>query len=682
MDQAADVIDISAIARAQQLRNTRGVSLTLALLSTAGAVVAWFAGYSALMVFVVLGPAFGMGFAFVLARKGYLGPAVFLLVASIFIQHPMTVAMQGALGATPFAASVVLFLATATSPSRYLGFAFVGCLLTLGLEGALVPLTPADQGLLATAALLASLSFVVSLLHARGVERAFALAEEQSRARAASAREALESERRFRLLAESADDLIAILRPNGETAFMSDSHERLFGIPLATLSQGRFSDHLHVEELEQVRATFARCLADGYGRFEFVVIVPGKGRVLLDVRMRPIEWQSQVLVAMVSRDITEQRTLQDRLHTSERLEALGRLAGSVAHDFNNLLTVVEGSAEIASSKLPSDSEVHEDLQAVLSASHMGAELAKQLLTFSRREVVVRTPTDLAAVLNEQANMLTRIVGSSVRLEFELPAQLPKVSIPKAHVEQLAMNFAANARDAMPRGGALSMVLRERHLYDRQISDLLGGLYIEFEVKDTGAGIPTEILPRVFEPFFSTKGRQGTGLGLATCHSIAVAAGGTITVSSVVGQGTSFSVFLPVTQQTEARDTAPGVGAALALKHVLVVDDDQDVRNLVTRMLSADGFDVQSVPSAKDALAILEDPSVVLDALVTDVVLGNDRGTDLLVQCRALRPSLRILVVSGYAPDPKAALVLEQSGAAFLAKPFGRDKLRAALLDRS
>ncbi len=683
MHQPGDIIDISAIARAQQLRNARMISLALGLLSAAGAIVATFSGYSPLMALIVVAPVIGMGLAYFLARKGHLGASVSLLVVSMYVQHPTAVAMQGSLGATPFAVSIVIFLATATSPSRYLVLAFLGCLITLAVEGALVaPLTAADQGLLGTAALIATLCFVVSMLHARGVERAFALAEEQSRARAASAREVLESERRFRLLAETADDLIAILKPSGETVFLSESHERLFGVPLATLSQGRFSEHLEVEELEQVRKTFSQALMDGHGRFEMAVIVPGKGRVLLDVRVRPIEWQSGIFAAMISRDITEQRALQERLHASERLEALGRLAGSVAHDFNNLLTVIEGSAEIAGSKLPEGSSALEDIDAVMSASHMAAELARQLLTFSRREMVIRTPTDVGTVLSEHKNILARLLGPEIRLEFELAEGLPDVTIPKAHVEQLVMNFAANARDAMPQGGEFRVATRLRRLKDRQVGDLLTGDYVELEVRDSGVGITPDVLPRLFEPFFSTKGKRGTGLGLATCQSIAIAAGGLITVSTVVGEGTSFRVFLPVTQPTEAPASTPVVESRLALNHVLVVDDDADVRSLVTRMLSADGFDVQAVATAAEALEVLGDDQVALDALVTDVVLGAERGTDLLVKCRALRPCLRILVMSGYTPDPEAARVLEQYDATFLPKPFGRDKLRAALLNQS
>jgi ActR/RegA family two-component response regulator len=229
---------------------------------------------------------------------------------------------------------------------------------------------------------------------------------------------------------------------------------------------------------------------------------------------------------------------------------------------------------------------------------------------------------------------------------------------------------------MPNGGHLRISTRLLNLHDREVEDLVAGEYVELEVYDDGAGMESDVLGRVFEPLFSTKAGLGTGLGLATCHAIATQAGGAIVAKSEPGQGTTFRVFLPV-----AYDSAPAEPPSVpgrAPKHVLVVDDDASVRELVRRMLRSDGFDVKVAASVAEARAYLDNRDVPLDALITDIVVGEERGTDLLGPCRRARPEANILLMSGYVPEPGAADALVKHGATFLSKPFGRDQLLAAL----
>jgi CheY-like chemotaxis protein len=326
--------------------------------------------------------------------------------------------------------------------------------------------------------------------------------------------------------------------------------------------------------------------------------------------------------------------------------------------------------------LPANHLARADLDAVLAAAGTAAELAGHLLTFSRRQVVVRTRVDVGEVLTSQREVLERVVGPRVRLEYEVEGDLPTVLIPRAHVEQVALNLAGNARDAMPSGGRLLFRLRARNLGDREIGDLVAGRYVELEVQDEGVGISPDVLPHVFEPLFTTKGTLGTGLGLATCFGIAIQAGGTIEVASEVGKGTTFRLLLPAAGAPDASIAVPATPSEV--KRVLVVDDDANVREMTARMLRAEGHEVLAASTLAEARAILDDHAVRLDALVTDVVLGAEQGTDLISPCRKARPETRIVVMSGYAPDPNASATVAASGAAFLAKPFGRDQLLRAL----
>lgn len=668
--------DIAAVALSQRRESARVITFSLALLTFVAAVITLIIGTHFWMPPFLAAVALGMSVAYWLARRGALGVAVPLMAGCVFIEHVGSVAISGTLGPVPFIAPVVILLVAATATARCLWVALGACFVTLAVEGMLTPWTASDRAVIATGGLFSALVFVVSLLHARGVERAFAMAEDQAHAREEAARRALELERRYRLITESADDLIALIRSDGGVVYLSPSHERVLGLPVTVLTSGSFIEHLEIENLNEVAVQFRRACNDGRGRFELRIRrVDGQLRIF-DVRMRRIDSEGADLMALISRDVTEQRGLETRLQASERMEALGRLAGSVAHDFNNLLTVIQCSAEIGLTRLPEDHATRDELSAVLRASSTAADLAQQLLTFSRRQLLVRAPTDVAAVIESQQDLLQRLVGPKVNVTCALSKALPQVVIPKAHVEQLTMNLAANARDAMPSGGALRIALQLVSLRDRQVEDLVAGEYVELLVHDDGEGIAPEVLGRVFEPLSSTKGGLGTGLGLATCHAIATQAGGAIVVESEPGKGATFRVFLPIAYDSEQPEP-PSVPGRIP-RYVLVVDDDATVRELVRRMLRSDGFDVKVAGSVAEAVAHLENPDVPLDALITDIVVGQERGTDLIEPCRRRRPDAHLVLMSGYVPEPSAADVLVQGGATFLGKPFGRDQLLAAL----
>jgi PAS domain S-box-containing protein len=663
-------------ALAQRVKNARLFTSALTLVTLVGTFVALAMGAKTGLVLFLGVVTAGMGSSYLLARSERIGIAILLTGTIVFVEHIGAVRLSGALGPMPFIAPLVILMTAATSRARALPLSFLACLLAIGIEARVSPGSAADYQLVATAALYASLVFVVSLLHVRGIERAFAIAARQDAARAAAAAAAVESERRYRLIADSADDLIALISAHGEAIYLSPSHERVLGLDVAAAIGHRLADRLDFENAEQAAAAFEEARRTGQSRADLRLRrADGKQRIL-EAHLHRVDSEPGRPVAIISRDVTERKDLEMRLLASERVEALGRLAGSVAHDFNNLLTVIVGSAELARGTLPPDHAARENFEALLTATSTATDLARQLLTFSRRQLVVRSRIDIGKVLREDRELLVRLVGKNVALEYDVAPALPPVLIPRAHVEQLAMNLAGNARDAMPSGGQVLVRARVRTLGDRQVQDLVAGQYVELSVRDEGTGISPEVLPHLFEPLFTTKGTLGTGLGLATCHGIAAQAGGAITVESELRRGTTFRVYLPIAETGPIAPAAPAVQQNR--RQVLIVDDDPSVRSMMSRMLKSDGHEVRAAATLAEARAILDDRSIPLDVLVTDVVLGRDRGTDLVAPSLASRPGLRVVVTSGYTPEPRSSETVASSGATFLAKPFSRDSLLRAL----
>ena len=666
---------VAEIAAVQRRRNAVRATGALAFLTALaiGAVSAL--GGSPAVVFVLAAAAVGQALAWALARSGRSVAGVLLCGACIYGEHIGVVAIEGELGPLPFIAPIVIMLVAATLESRWLASSFVSCLVALAFEGWLCPVR--DRETIIAASFFAAVVFVVSLLHVRGTEHAFRVAAEQDRARGVAAADAVESERRYRLIADATDDLIALLDRDGRALYLSPSHERVLGLKIVDTMNKSFTEFL--DAVGPGAEAFALALRRGAARLDLHVRRSDGTPRVLDAQLKRIDTDDAPLVVVASRDVTDRRDLEMRLHGAERLDALGRLAGSVAHDFNNLLMVIGGATELARRELPPEHAARADLDSVLQATQTAAALARQLLMFSRKQIVIPIRLDVGEVLTTQRELLARMAGRGITLEYELGGNLPEVLMPQAHFEQLALNMAINARDAMPGGGRLRFVLKRRRVEDREVGDVAAGEYVELQVRDNGAGIPPDVLPHVFEPFFSTKGARGTGLGLATCFGIVTQAGGWIGVESEVGKGTVFRVLLPAAAGADAPEIAPPV--TRPVHRVLVVDDESSVRETTARMLRSEGYEVHVASTLAEARRILGDADIALDAMLADVVLGDERGTDLIEDCRRSRPRVRVVVMSGYAPDAGASQLLTRSGAAFLSKPFGRDDLFRAVRGR-
>jgi two-component system cell cycle sensor histidine kinase/response regulator CckA len=396
-------------------------------------------------------------------------------------------------------------------------------------------------------------------------------------------------------------------------------------------------------------------------------------------------------------DHTHERDLEDQLNQAQRLQAVGELAGGIAHDFNNLLTAILGAADDLRLRARQDAD-REDIDLIRDSSARGAALVRQLLAFSRQQTLQPRVLALNDAVRATASLLHRVLGASVTLKLQLEEPGRLVRIDPTQLDQVLVNLAVNARHAMSEGGELTIATGRRLLLQAETlggEQVPPGRYASLIVRDTGAGIPPDVLPRIFEPFFTTRrDRGGTGLGLSTVHGIVSQSGGFITVDSAPGLGTSFTILLPRHEGPAGWRPAPPPAASLpaptapaAGRTVLLVDDEAPLRRLAERVLARAGWQVMTASCGEEALAIAGpgDPGdaeegaagVALSAVVSDVVMPGLDGPDLVRRLRATRPHLPALLMSGYA-DSALRAELASADITFLSKPFTMADLTRAL----
>ena len=375
---------------------------------------------------------------------------------------------------------------------------------------------------------------------------------------------------------------------------------------------------------------------------------------------------------VVIADVTQQREHEARAAHQDRLSLLGQLAGGVAHDFNNLLVVILNYAGFLEADLP-DPAMKDDVQQIVHAANRAADLTRQLLAFSRRDAARPTVVAVGPLIAQFERMLGRNLGEHVEFETAIADGLPPVLIDPGQLEQVMMNLVVNARDAMPTGGRVALTVSLAA--NGPGPDRAGQPHVVFEVADTGAGIPADVLPRVFEPYFTTKDQgKGTGLGLAMVHGIVQQAGGEITVESSPGQGAIFRVYLPATTAPTLELLAARPAAHAAAATVLVVDDDDRVRLLTERILVRAGYHVLSATSGPLALALAREHTGEIDLLLSDMVMPGMSGRELAQAMVIARPHIKVLFMSGYDRGQTGP------GQRLITKPFNRDGLIAAVVD--
>jgi len=536
----------------------------------------------------------------------------------------------------------------------------------------------------------------LKLLDELAVDLGFALERhELERERERAERELRASEVRFRELAETIDDVFWVADPDRRhVLYVSPGYEKIWGRSCQSLYEDPDSwlAAVHPDDRERVReAAVLDRVARGLYDEEYRVVRPdGQVRWIRDRAYAVRNEAGQVeRVLGVARDVTESRALEAQLRQAQKMEAIGQLAGGVAHDFNNILAAILMQADLAATAEGVSEAVRADLMSIRAAAERAGKLTHQLLLFSRRASLQPQDIDLNEVVTSLARMLQRIIGEDVRVQLHLDSRPLMTHADPGMLDQILMNLAINARDAMPEGGDLRIETAECLVGEAEAHRQPAarpGRYVRLSVIDTGTGIPAHVLPHIFEPFFTTKppGR-GTGLGLATVFGIVQQHRGWIDVDSTPGRGTRFDVLLPACEArqrpTEAARPKPRGGS----ETILLVEDDAQVRTLARMVLERSGYRVLEAPGGHDALRIWERREGPIHLLLTDVVMpGGIDGVELAGSLRQHDPALKVLYCSGYAPQASPRQVALRSGDELLHKPFSPDQLLEAVrrcLDR-
>jgi PAS domain S-box-containing protein len=487
----------------------------------------------------------------------------------------------------------------------------------------------------------------------------------------ARAVEALERrEEHYRSLIENSLDLVSILNFDGTIRYASPSHERILGYPLEDLVGQNAFAFIHPEDLPMVQAAFR---SDTSASVECRIRHKDDTWRVLESFGRNLSHLPGVCGLVVnSRDITDRKRLEEQLHHSQRLEAVGRLAGGVAHDFNNLLMVIQGYSQMLLDSMHPGDPAREDLEQVAKAATRATDLTHQLLAFSRRQVARLLPVNLNALVHDMDRMLRRVLGEDIELILDLAPSLKTVRADPGQIEQVILNMAVNARDAMSKGGTLKIETAGLRVTDEFERDGLvpkAGDYAMLSLADTGQGMDARVLARVFEPFFTTK-EHGTGLGLSTSYGIIKQSGGEIWADSKPGCGSTFRIYLPVVEQAALGLESPAKSPVLrGTETILLVEDEDAVRHVVETMLKRHGYQVLSSASSTDAMQVAERHSGVIDLLVTDVVMPGMSGRKMAERMLTERPGMKVLYVSGYGESLDS-----QAKSTFLQKPFSTDEL--------
>lgn len=386
-------------------------------------------------------------------------------------------------------------------------------------------------------------------------------------------------------------------------------------------------------------------------------------------------------------DITERKQLEDQLRQSQKLDSIGRLAGGIAHDFNNLLTSILGHLELAEGHLPADSRALADLEVIRIAAERSAELTSQLLSFARKQITQPRLVNLNELMQETQRLLLRVIGENIEMHAVPFPNLGLAKIDPGQLTQVLINLAVNARDAMPGGGKLLIETGHATIIARDATDeLIAGEYITLAVTDTGTGMSPEVLRHIFEPFFTTKDiGRGTGLGLATCYGIIKQALGHIVVKTEVGMGSTFTIYLPRADGTNSQLPAiPQLANASGTETILVVEDDEMLRSLATRFLSAQGYTVIAAANGPKALDLVKTDPRKISLLLSDVVMPGMSGTKLAGELCLARPGLRVLFMTGYTEEDMSGFDTALGATGVLNKPFSLPVLGKTireLLDR-
>jgi two-component system, cell cycle sensor histidine kinase and response regulator CckA len=498
-------------------------------------------------------------------------------------------------------------------------------------------------------------------------------------------------EARFRALIEHGADLTTILDPDGRIRYASPAYERVLGHPPRDVVGRSFAEFVHASDREGWRNAFFAGLdkpsirlsgewrmhhRDGHWR-----TVEGTG-----VNLLHLPAVGGIVLNII--DVSKEKRIELELHQAQKMEAVGRLAGGVAHDFNNLLTAIKGNTAFLLARGDLSSEAEADVREMLDAVKRASGLTRQLLSFSRDQVLDIRVRDLGVVVEEIVPLVKRLLGAKVQLATSLDKELP-ILIDEGQVGQVIMNLAVNARDAMPRGGTLRIETHDVTVTEAQSgshSDIRPGRYAQLVVADDGEGMSRKVQQKIFDPFFSTKPKgKGTGLGLSITWGVVNQMGGHIHVYSEPGRGTTFRIYFPwadrkLLERDDEGSRTEQQATAAAPATVLVVEDQPEIRRIMRKVLEADGHTVILAETGEEALALASDLEAPPDLLLSDVLLPGITGPEVAWKLSERWPDLTVVFTSGYTRGELVSQDVELRSAAFLPKPFGPEELSRSVAD--
>jgi len=479
-----------------------------------------------------------------------------------------------------------------------------------------------------------------------------------------------ESEERYRDLVELSPETIYI-QQGGKLVFVNDAAIRLFGASGPAELLGKpVTDFLPEGKNHKIRED----LRENQFLEETFVRPDGTG-VDVEISAASIEYEGRPALQVFARDITRRKHLEERLLQSQKIEAVGRLAGGIAHDFNNLMTVITGYVGLTKKRLKDPDLVSRGVEEIGKAGERATRLTQQLIAFSRKQVLQPKVLDLNLIVSNLEKMLKRLIGENIELVAIPGANLGKVKADPGQIEQVIVNLALNARDAMPRGGRLTIETANADLDESSAimpMDLPPGPYLKLVVRDDGTGMDEETKSHIFEPYFTTKDvGKGSGLGLATVYGIVRQSGGDVRVESEPGSGTTFTIWLPRTSEAE-QPLEPGEQVfelPRGRETVLVVEDEEPVRNLIRETLEDAGYTVWEASNGEEAISLLSRSQDPVHLIVSDVVMPKMGGRDLAERTASLRPGRKVLFMSGYAETIIGLGNERKRESPFLIKPF-------------
>jgi two-component system, cell cycle sensor histidine kinase and response regulator CckA len=500
----------------------------------------------------------------------------------------------------------------------------------------------------------------------------------------------------FRLISENAADMIAVVDADGNPIYNSPAYGRILGYASDELKDLSALEQIHPDDRQAVQDAAKEARTGGVGRrIEYRMRRKSGTWLILESTTNAVLNSSGAVekLVIVNRDITDRKHLEEQYRQAQKMEAVGRLSGGVAHDFNNLLGVIIGYSEFLQERLEEENPLRTSVDEILKAGHRAASLTRQLLAFSRQQVLDPKVLDLNNVVSDMEKLLRRLIGEDMELIILRGSAIGTVRADQGQLEQVIMNLAVNARDAMPDGGKLTIqtagMVMDEIFIRRYPYPVKPGPYVKLTVSDTGIGMDADTKARAFEPFFTTKEKdKGTGLGLSTVYGVVKQSGGYIEVETAPGAGTTFQIYLPrieeVVAQTE-RNERDDSESLTGSETVLVAEDETSLGSLVRNTLEMRGYTVLGATDGLEALAVSQRYKANIDLLLTDLVMPGMGGRALAEELTRERPEMRVVYMSGYSGQRFGEDGPVEPGSFFLAKPFSREglarKVREALDSR-